>query len=135
EPVDRPFAADEGGRLEVADEGVVLDAHLPILDLEREARQPLEDGAVERALVLGGDVALEARGVPVAEVGKELRRRLDEIHEVTVSLLRLLARRAVVRAFSGFAIVQKARVVAHEEVELARDGVVEATAEHDPSSL
>src|SRR5438105_1120098 len=102
--------------------------------LQREAGEPLEDRAVERRLVLLRRSLVDGRRVPVAEVGEQLGARLDEVHVVTVSLLGLVAVGAVVGALGGLAVGDQAAVLALEEVELARDDVGKALAEHHASS-
>ena len=62
-----------------------------VLDLERELRQPLRDRAVELALVLLVDALVERAREVVADVGEELRARLDRVDVVAVELLGLVA--------------------------------------------
>jgi endonuclease/exonuclease/phosphatase family metal-dependent hydrolase len=69
----------------------------------------------------------------VAQVGQELGAGLDEIDVVAVALLGFVARRGVVRLLGLLAFADQARLLAHEEIELARDQVGEGAApEHAP---
>src|SRR5919198_2335929 len=106
----------------------------PVFYFEREAREALEHRPVERGFVFLGRVGFDRGRIPVAEVGEQLGARLDEVHVVTVSLLRLVAVGPVVRALRGLAVGDQARVLALEEVELARDDIGEALAGHYSSS-
>jgi endonuclease/exonuclease/phosphatase family metal-dependent hydrolase len=69
----------------------------------------------------------------VAQVGEQLGAGLDEIDVVAVALLGFVPRRRVVRAFCLLALADQVCLLAHEEIELARDHVGEASApKHEP---
>ena len=105
-----------------------------LLDLEGEPWQSSPDGAVEDVLVLLGPLHGKARSVVVPEVSEKLRPCLHEVDLVAVALLRLLARRQVVRTLGGLALGHEAGVLPLEQVELTRDELGETAAPDHVSS-
>src|SRR5262245_10476849 len=112
-----------------------VELRLPVLDLERELRQPLRDRPVELSLVPLVDSLLERAREVVADVGEQLRARLDGVDVVAVQLLSLVAVGSVVRLETVPRLLDDVRVVAYEQVELPLDHVGETrTPEDHPCS-
>ena len=74
---------------------------LAILDLEAEARQAFDHRAVELVLVLLRGLLVERGREVVADVGEDLRARLDEVDVVAVALLGFVAVGLVARALGS----------------------------------
>ena len=132
EPVDRAVAPDERRGLQVADQPVVLDPHQ---SASGERAEAAVGGAVERVLVRIPRVAVERRGVRVAQLGEGVCDRLEHELVVPVRLLGKLALGGVVRPLGLLRLAQKLGLVLDEEVELAADQLAEAVAAEDHSEL
>ncbi len=101
---------------------------LGVFDLDGEAGESLDDGAVELFLVLLRRLVVQGRSEVVAETGEQLRAGLDQVEVVAVELFGLVARRRVVRRFRRVAVGDQPALFVLEEVELAPDDVSEAAA-------
>src|SRR5919199_5637341 len=112
--------------------GASVDA-LPVLELEREPGEPLDDSAVERCLVLLVVTVCERPGVMIAQIGQRLGSLLDEIDVLAVPLLGFVSFGAVIGSFRSVAVADQPRVIPLEEVELSGDHVGEPAApKHAP---
>jgi hypothetical protein len=98
---------------------------LELFDLQREAREPCDDGAVELELVLLGGLLGHRRGEGVAQLREPLGSRLDEVEVLPVALLGFLAPGGVVGPLGRLAVGNQLRLLVLEQVELAPDDVLE----------
>ena len=96
-----------------------------VSESQREAWQTAFDPAVERLLVLLGDVLLERRRVRVADLGERIDGLLDEVQVRGVALLGVLAAGTVVRTLGLVAGGDQLCIVLGEEAELTLDQVGE----------
>ena len=107
------------------------------LDLAQGGAEPweaLRRRLLEGLLVLVGGVLVEGARVGVADLGQRLRGEVDAVDVVAVALLRLVPGRLVVGAQVELHVLEQARLLDGEQVELARDEVGEAAAEDHRSS-
>ncbi|TMK79212.1 MAG: hypothetical protein E6G45_04290 [Actinobacteria bacterium] len=101
---------------------------LGVFDLDGEAGESPDDGAVELVLVLLRRLLVEGRCKVVAEAGEQLRPRLNQAEVVAVELFGLVARRRVVGRFRRVTVGDQLGLLLLEELELAPDDVPEAAA-------
>jgi hypothetical protein len=108
-----------------------------LIELEAETGETLAHARVEDVDVLVGGVVSERLHIAVAKRDELAAAGVDEIDEIAVALLRLVAVGFGVGAEGRLAVADEARVLALEEVELALDDVGEpaaaAKAEQDAS--
>ena len=105
-----------------------LSIGLGVFDLDGEAGESPDDGAVELVLVLLRRLLVEGRCKVVAEAGEQLRPRLNQAEVVAVELFGLVARRRVVGRFRRVTVGDQLGLLLLEELELAPDDVPEAAA-------
>ena len=98
----------------------------PLIELEPEPGQLPAHEPVEELAVLLGAVRRQRFRVGVAHVGQLSGACFDQVEEVPVALFRLLAGSAVVGLQRGLGVIDEARVLALEHVELALDHIDEA---------
>src|SRR5919197_3381467 len=99
-----------------------------LLQLEPEARQPFANEVVENAAVLLGGLLVEGRRVVVPQLRQLVGPSLDEVEEIAVPLLGLVARRLVVGPQGRLDVADQAGVLGGEEIELTLDEIDEAPA-------